>query len=288
VQILSEPINHHQIPHLQKDLRTATGKHNLFIHIHSVKSPEFSMKLVGGGNLLRDEILRGISEESIKNLHMIVYGGEDFGVVLDKIIAIDSEPLPCENCVRAKDCIGNLEDPRKKLLAELAVRRYRKISQECGKSQIIAADFLLLIMEKVGEIAEANNIEHPIRQELYNIAKSVFDDLRGKLKILGALDLGQPEISSSFYQEIRKYEQLGLIAYSREIRRLQSEDDPKRCVFRYDRRFRLSDFGKLRLDKVRQLHGKVHEYDDYIESWRRVEEAIKRIEPEIVRILTQK
>lgn len=282
IQILSEPINHHQIPKLQEDLRMATGKNDLFIHIQSVKSPEFSMKIVGGDNLLRDEILRGISEESIKNLHLVVYGGEDFQVDLK---SVNLDFLPCENCVVAGNCVNNLIGPEKKLLAELAVRRYRLICEDCGKDKIIAADFLLLIMEKVNKIAKENKIDQPIRQNIYKIAQLIFNSLSGQLKILGTIDLDQSEITSSFYQEIRKYEQLGLIAYSREIRKLLSEDGLSRDVFRYDRRFQLSEFGTRRLENIRKMKNDVKEYVNYMVSWNKVEKVIKKNEPEIIRIL---
>jgi HD superfamily phosphohydrolase len=283
IQVLSEPANHHQIIELQNDLRRATGRRDLFVQIHSGKSPQFSMDVVGGGNLLRDQILRGISEESIKNLFLVVYGKDNLSVDL-KTVA--SEFLACHNCPLGENCVENLHTPEKKLVAQLAVHRYRKISQACGRTKIIAADYLLLIMEKINKLALQKLIEPPIRQDIYQIARLVFDQLKSEISILGNLDLSQPEITSSFYHELRKYEQIGLIAYSREIRKLKNEEEPYNFVFRYDRRFQLSEFGMLRLKKVRQLRERgINAYDAYISTWNKVETALQHLEAAIIQML---
>lgn len=283
IQVLSEPLNHHHIIELQHDLRRAIGHRDLFVQIHSGKSPQFSMDVVGGGNLLRDQILRGISEESIRNLYLVVYGKTHFSVDMNKI---PSEFLACHQCPLGEDCVDNLENALKKLVAQLAVLRYRKISQECGNSKIIAADYLLLIMEKVNTLAKQKLIDPPIRQDIYKIAKLVFDELSDEIKILGRLNLSRPEITNSFYHELRKYEQIGLIAYSREIRKLKSEEEPYRNVFRYDRRFQLSEFGMLRLKKVRQLRDEgVNSYDEYLRTWHKVEMILKKRESQIIQML---
>lgn len=288
VQVLSEPLNHDQIPVMQAELRKATGNPDLYIHIQSIKSPEFSMQLAGGGSLLRDEILRGISEESIKHLHLIVYGVDGYRVDFRQLLEGHPDYVPCEVCERAQECVGNLSnEPLNKLLAELAVHRYRKISQERGDKEIISADFLLLIMDKVSQICQEKGILPPIRQALYRVAKLVYEELEGRIKIHGNLDLSEPEISSSFYQEIRKYEQMGLIAFSREIRKLPSEEGPLREVFRPDRRFEISDFGKLRLEKVRKLYHLVPEYTLTITVWQQVEAAIQHNEEKILQILSE-
>lgn len=283
VQVLSEPANHHQIIELQNDLRRATGRRDLFVQIHSGKSPQFSMDVVGGGNLLRDQILRGISEESIKNLFLVVYGKNNFSVNLNQIAP---EFLACHNCPLGENCVDNLCTPEKKLVAQLAVLRYRCISQNCGRNKIIAADYLLLIMEKINQLVAENFIDPPIRQDIYKIARLIFEKLNNQISILGNIDLSQPEITSSFYHELRKYEQIGLIAYSREIRKLKNEEEPYNFVFRYDRRFQLSEFGMLRLKKVRQLRERgVLAYDDYIATWNKVEAALAEQEPTIIDLL---
>ncbi len=184
------------------------------------------------------------------------------------------------------DCCGNLGSSEKKILAGLAVRRYRKISEGCGDNKIIAVDFLLLIMEIVDDIVKEHEIEHPNRQNIYKIAKLVYKELPHDFEILGNMDLNKEEITSTFNQEIRKYEQMGLIAYSREIRKLQSEVDSSKQVFRYDRRFRLSSFGKLRLKKVRLLasEGEVREYIQYNDSWQKVLKVIRQSKGKIAEI----
>jgi HD superfamily phosphohydrolase len=287
IQLLSEPLHHHQIPKLQEDLRSAAGNHDLFVHVHSVKTPEFSMKLSNGGDLLRDQILRGISEESFSNLSISIYGSKDLKVDFRKIKASRPGLVPCEECVRFEECVGNLADEdSKRLLAELAVRRYREIASECGNRAILSADYLLLIMEKINQMLHnEGDIEPPIRQAIYKIAKLIARNLGNNLEIRGRIKLRKAEITSTFDQEMRKYEQMGLIAYSREIRKLPSESGPSRNVFRFDRRFRLSDFGQERLNKIRGFSGIVHEYDGYLKSWETVEAEIEKHKDEIIDIL---
>jgi len=286
IQILSEPMHHYQIPKLQEDLRAVAGNDNLFVHVHNVKSPEFSMKLSNGGDLLRDQILRGISEESFSNLSISVYGDKDLKVDFRKLKASKSELFPCEECLKFENCVGNLaEENSRRLLAELTVRRYREIARACGSEAILGADYLLLIMEKINNICSEQDIDFPIRQAIYQIAKLVARSLGNDLEIRGKIDLRRADITSTFDQEIRKYEQMGLIAYSREIRKLPSESGPSRNVFRFDRRFRLSDFGQERLDKVRIFRDVIPAYDEYLKTWEMVETEIQKHKDEIVEIL---
>ncbi|MFZ5905691.1 MAG: HD domain-containing protein [Chloroflexota bacterium] len=287
VQILSESMHHHQIPKLQEDLRILTGNNDLIIHVHNVKSPEFSMKLSNGGDLLRDQILRGISEESLSNLSLAVYGDKDVEFDIQALKKLHPDMLPCEDCPKFEDCIGNLaKDGAETALAELAVRRYRKIAEECGSKAIIGADYLLLIMEKITSLCKEHKMDYPIRQSIYKVAKDVAKSLAGKLEIRGKMNLKMQNITSTFDQEIRKYEQMGLIAYSREIKKLPSESGPSKTVFRFDRRFRLSSFGQERLDKVRRFKGLVREYDEYHKAWEIVEREIQANEQEIIKILS--
>lgn len=285
-QIISE-INHHdQIPKLQADFRTATGNNNLFLHVHSVKSPDFSMQIFNGGDLLRDQVLRGISEKSFSNLHVSTYGDQELKIDLKKIRATNQDLVPCETCELHDECVENLNDfPEKKLLAELAVKRYRDIVQECGSKKIIGADFLLLIMENISRLCEREGIQHPIRQMIYQIAKLLAKNLKDELEFVGKFDLKKKEMTSSFHQEIRKYEQLGLIAYSREVKKLPSEIVPSRVVFRFDRRFRLSDYGEMRLNKVRRFIDTVRGYKDYLKAWELIENEITKNEEKIIKIL---
>jgi HD superfamily phosphohydrolase len=286
IQILSERRHHYQIPKLQNDLRTVTGNKDLFIHVHTVKSPEFSMKLSNGGDLLRDQILRGISEESFCNLSIAIYGDQHFKVDFNELKTTKRQLVPCEECAKFKECLGNLEnDHPKRLLAELTVCRYRQIAGECGAEAILCADYLLIVMEKIKKICEKEAIEFPIRQAIYKIAQLIAKNLRERLEIRGNIDLKKREITSTFDQEIRKYEQMGLIAYSREIRKLPSESGPSRNVFRFDRRFQISAFGQERLDKVRRLKGTVPEYDNYLKAWEVVETEFQEHNHEICEIL---
>ena len=288
IQILSEPMHHYQIPKLQEDLRTVAGNNNLFVHVHNVKSPEFSMKLSNGGDLLRDQILRGISEESLSNLSISVYGDNDLKVDFRRLKASKSELIPCEECFKFEECVGNLaEENSKRLIAELAVRRYREIARDCGAKAILGVDYLLLIMEKICSICVGQEIDFPIRQAIYQVAKLIAKNLGDSLEIRGKLDLRKTHITSTFDQEVRKYEQMGLIAYSREIRKLPSEFGPSRNVFRFDRRFRLSDFGQERLDKVRNFKDTIPGYAEYLLAWEMVETEIQNHKEEIVEILLQ-
>ncbi len=294
VQLLSERECHRYIPVLQKALREDSHREDIYVDILSVKSPEFSLKLEGGGNLLRDEIIRGISEESTKTLHLKVYGREDKGSVLEidleRLKQLVPEHVPCETCPIGQRCPSNLDIDRvKKYLAQLSVWLYRRISADCGKDKLIGADFLLLVMEKIDEIVRNESPEwHPIRQDIYAVAKLVWHNLPD-LDFLGQMDLTQSEITSQFYQEIRKYEQLGLLAFSREIKEMEGEelDESERMVFRFDRRFRLSEFGRFRLDKVRTIEETklLPLYQDYVRTWEAVGDTLEHLTEDIAAIL---
>jgi hypothetical protein len=78
---------------------------------------------------------------------------------------------------------------------------------------------------------------------------------------------------------------MGLIAYSREIRKLPSESGPSRNVFRFDRRFRLSDFGKERLNKIRRFKETIPEFAEYHKAWEIIEVEIQKHEMEFVEML---
>jgi HD superfamily phosphohydrolase len=286
IQLLSEPMHHYQIPKLQEDLRLAAGNNDLFVHVHSVKTPEFSMKLSNGGDLLRDHILRGISEESFAKLSISAYGSNGLDLEMGKIKTLDPKLIPCEECSKFEECVGNLKDEHtKRFLAELTVRRYRDITGRCGSTAILSADYLLLIMEKINGYCATEKIDLPIRQAIYLVAKLIARSLDGKLKILGKMNLRYKMITSTFDQDIRKYEQMGLIAYSREIRKLPSESGPERNVFRFDRRFKLSGYGQERLNKIRSFRSIIPEYEGYLTAWETVEAEIESHREEIVEIL---
>ncbi len=277
IDILSDPAVNHHIPQLQNELRELSGNPHLVVHVQTVKLPEFSMRLVGGGDLLGDAILRGISEESVSALQLIVYGDGRLDISRDNLKEARSDLLPCESCGLAQQCIGNLENPLKRILAELVVHRYRKIVEECGANKVTVIDFLMLIMERVAEVCRQNGeLGYPIRQNLYVIAKRLYDSVSDRIRILGTLDLGKEQMTSSFHQQLRKYEQLGFIAYLREIRRLQSEDQPRLEVFRFDRRFHLSPYGLMWLGKIRSCFSKmIEDYEEYQQSWAQLAEALK-------------
>ncbi len=244
------------------------------------------MRLSNGGDLLRDQILRGISEESFCNLSISVYGKEEFEADFNRLKTTQPKLVPCEGCSRFEECLGNLKgDQQKRLIAELTVCRYRQIAQDCGAKAILAVDFLLLVMEKINYFCEEFHLEFPIRQAIYKIAKLIAKNLGTQLEIRGKMNLKPREITSTFDQEIRKYEQMGLIAYSREIRKLPSESGPSRNVFRFDRHFQISEFGQDRLNKVRNMRGIVAEYDGYLQAWNRVEEEIEQHKDEVIEIL---
>jgi hypothetical protein len=78
---------------------------------------------------------------------------------------------------------------------------------------------------------------------------------------------------------------MGLIAYSREIRKLPSESGPIRDVFRFDRRFRLSGYGQERLNKIRSFRSMIPEYEGYLTAWETVETEIEKHKDEIIGIL---
>ncbi len=269
IEILSNPAGNHHIPELQKELRDLTGNKSLIVHVRKVKLPEFSMKLIDGGELLGDAILRGISEESVAGLKLVVYGRGQLNVDWDALLQSKKEFLPCAACTKEQrqECIGNLEMNQKRLLAELVVQRYREIVRECAHDKVTVIDFLMFVMKKVDEICRERNLKNPIRQHLYTIARNFYESVSPRIQLYGSLDLSADEITSSFHQQLRKYEQLGLIGYSREIRRLKSEDKFERQVFRFDRRFHLSPYGDMWFDKITKCFGRVEAYDVYKQSW---------------------
>jgi len=277
IQVLSEKENHHHIPLFQNDLRAIIERNNFFAHINRVKSPSFGMN-VKGGNLLRNEILRGISEESLKNLRIVIYGMdnpkfESSGKgLLQKVNSID------EQSEQIDEFVNNLgDDALKKLIAYLAIRRYRKICQECAdQNEILAADFLLLIMEMINNIiSDRKNINQPTRQVIYRVAKLLYGNLNNSehgFQIRGHISLKENEITPSFHREIRKYEQLGLISYSRIMDHLKSEDitdntKSEQTIYRFDRRFTLSKYGIEKLEKTRDLRSAIPEYKKYLMVW---------------------
>lgn len=295
IQIISE--NEHYIPKMQEDLREITGQKNLFIHINRVKSPSFDMK-VEGGNLLRNEILRGISEESLKNLQIVVYGNSRLTNSQQALKKLGEkiEHLP-EQTEQIDSYVKNIEkDLLKKLLAYLAVRHYRQICGDCARDRkILAPDFLLLIMDAISKICVEMKERHdpgdPTRQSIYRIACLVHQDLKSQnVGIHGKVDLNEKEITPSFYREIRKYEQLGLISYARKIELLENEDvmeddEEKHLVFRFDRRFKLNTYGVEKLEKMHDLQDAVPEYSEYIKLWDMVDTSVKKHRPEIENIL---
>lgn len=294
VQIISETENHHHIPLLQADLRTATSRNDLFIHINSVKSPSFGMN-VKGGNLLRNEILRGISEESLKNLRVVVYGKDDASVTPLYYSGLNQKirSLP-EQSEQIDKYLDNLEyDPLKGLLAYLAIRRYRKICQECAEQKLIlAADFLFLVMEIVSKLTMNSRIENPTRQRIYKIALLLYNSLRALgIRIRGHIQLKGEEITPSFHREIRKYEQMGLLSFSRKMERLKREDmveesEVNQIVFRFDRRFELDRYGLERLEKIRDLRSVIPEYGAYLQLWDNLASIAEQSRTEIEKILS--
>ena len=295
MQVLSETENHRHIPLLQEDLREITRRDDLFIHINRVKSPSFGMK-VKGGNLLRNEILRGISEESLKNLRIVIYGGEDQTKTSSRAqINLDLTVLP-EQSEQIDHHLDNLSpDDLKKLLAYLVIRRYRRICQECSnQKKLLACDFLLLIMEIISNIvSEQKNIDNPTRQSIYKVAGLLYKTINNAgVRIRGHIDLKGDEITPSFHREIRKYEQMGLISYSRKIDRLKREDmaeesEANHLVYRFDRRFALSKYGHEKLEKIRDLRSVVPEYEAYLELWDLVTSSAEKNRLDIEKILTE-
>ncbi|MBI1792768.1 MAG: HD domain-containing protein [Chloroflexi bacterium] len=299
IQVVSE--HQHHIPELQKGLRKATKKEKLFIHINRVKSPDFEMK-VDGGNLLRNEILRGISEESIKNLEIVIYGNGDFLETEQNVrefkarIEKQVQTIP-EQSEQIDEYLEHLDqEPIKKLLAYLAIRRYRSICKESAdENEILAPDFLLLVMEAIKKVREkldkAKDPGNPTRQSIYKIARLIYNDLQKEdVHIRGHIHLDDSEITPSFYREIRKYEQMGLISYARKIELLKREDKPEdekgsHLVFRFDRRFELSNYGEKKLEKMRDLRSAIPEYSKYLELWDLVTSSVERHQLEIEEIL---
>ena len=293
VQVLSETENHHHIPLFQEDLREALAGDDLFIHINKVKSPSFDMT-VKGGNLLRNEILRGISEESLKNLKIVVYG-TTVGLTLGQLEQL-VDTLP-EQSEQVDTFLENLEyDVLKKLLAYLAIRRYRKICHECASNHmILAADFLLLVMEVIKNVSDENPhiTGEPTRQKIYKIARLINERMNESgVKIRGHIKFKGDEITPSFHREIRKYEQMGLISYSRNMEQMKREDaedasEENRLVFRFDRRFRLSKYGTERLGKIRDLRTAIDEYQEYLNLWDQVAACAAESRSEIENILAE-
>ncbi|MDD5466179.1 MAG: HD domain-containing protein [Anaerolineales bacterium] len=286
IDILADQDVNHHIPKLQEELRGLSGNPNLVVHVQTVKLPEFSMSLVDGGELLGDAILRGISEESVSALQLVVYGDGTLDIPNDRLEAADANLKPCENCKLKVKCIGNLVDGNKRLLAELAVHRYREIVKSCGKNQVTIIDFLMLVIEQVTKVCSEKGEHYPTRQSLYKIAKRLHASVSDKIRILGTLDFSEDHITSSFHQQLRKYEQLGLIAYTRDIRRLQSEDQSSIEVFRFDRRFHLSEYGKMWLEKIRSRFScRIEEYEDYKNTWELLSQALKEQREYICNVL---
>ena len=293
VQVLSENENHHHIPRFQEDLREVLAGDDLFIHINRVKSPSFGMK-VKGGNLLRNEILRGISEESLKNLRIVVYATNIDASKEEIKRKVDVLP---EQSEQVDEYLDNLkDDAMKTLLAYLAIRRYREICKECAdNNMILAADFLLLVMEIVSKISEKsqNVMSEPTRQKIYKVAHLIHQRMtESGLRIRGHIKFRSDEITPSFHREIRKYEQMGLISYSRNMERMKREDaedasEDNRLVFRFDRRFRLSKYGIERLEKIRDLRSAIPEYEQYLKLWDAVATSIEDCRPQIEKILTE-
>lgn len=294
IQVLSE--NQNQIPYFQNDLRAALGRDDIFIHILRVKSPGFDMK-VQGGNLLRNEILRGISEESIKNLHLVIYGTSSKPLQQDEIEHY-VQALP-EQSEQIDNYVENIEkDPLKKLLAYLAIRSYRKICRKYAQERkILSADFLFLIIKAIREVQgmtkENHNEQNPTRQTIYEIARLIYQELgKENIRVQEIIKFDQDEITPSFYREVRKYEQLGLMSYSRKIKPLESEDEKGKqtelqIVFRFDRRFNLSQYGIDKLEKMHDLRTVIPEYDEYLQLWDTVHEIVRNRRETIELILAE-
>jgi HD superfamily phosphohydrolase len=290
IDILADPAGKPYIIKFQDILRQYSNDEGLVVHIKEAKLPEFTTKIVGGGDLLHDSILRGISEASVTTLQLIVYGQGPL-VELDTLKKTRPDLLPCESCQEKEKCVGNLNDPQK-LLSELVVYIYRKIVEECGNKKIIVIDFLMTIMDKVASLRKQNEkLDNLTRQDIYHIAKHIEQQLDSELhfQIFGTLDLTKKDITSSFYQLLLKYEQLGIIAYERNIRAIKNEDKTEKNEFRFDRRFCLSeDYGQKWLYKIKHnCLGKIMEYDKYQECWKQLEDVIARQEPFIIKILSR-
>ncbi len=310
LDVLSDPSGHHHIPELQKELRKLSGHPNLIVDVQQVKLPEFSMRLVDGGDLLGDAILRGISEESVAALRLVVYGDGVLKIDWNNIVKTNRALLPCESCTVTHRCISNLGKDaskllekngalsarekralrreknlavaQKRVLAELVVHRYRKVVEECGSRTITVVDFLMLLLQEVGRICREKGLPRPRRQHLYAIAQLLFKRVSRQFRILGSLDLSKDQMTSSFHQQLRKYEQLGLVAYSREICELDSEGEPRQMVFRFDRRFELSPYGLQWIDKIDRCFRSLEEYEKYVRCWKRLAAALKEKDASIV------
>jgi HD superfamily phosphohydrolase len=281
IDILSDQAVNNQIPRLQGELRKLSGNDNLVVHVQRLKLPEFSMRLVDRGDLLGDAILRGISEESVAGLQLTIYGDEQFDEEI--INKLPTESRPCENCAYARQCIAG-HTGVKKLLIELVVNQYRNIVKECGDNRVTIIDFLMLLMQKVDEIHKKNPEQcHPIREHLYQSAKIVNDALnKDGIYIYGTIDLSKEEITGSFHQQLRKYEQLGLIGYTRAIKRMRRPGESGSKSFRFDRDFHLSTYGEIWIDKINYCFSKdIPEYKKYLQTWRRIQKHLNAKEQEI-------
>jgi len=291
IQVLSE--NFHHIPELQSELRKMIGRDDIFVHIHRIKSPDFEMK-VRGGNLLRNEILRGISEESIKNLHIVVYGPEKASDINYEKLDREIERMPEQN-EQIDEYVKNLgRHSIKKLLAFLSVQRYRKICQETAQKQkILAPDFLFFIMDAIQQIQNGTTESEyfgPTRQIIYKVAKLIYNSLSADgIDLHGSVSMKHDAITPSFYREIRKYEQMGLVSYSRNIKPLEDENLPdeqkdNRQVFRFDRRFKLNEYGRAKLEKIQNMR-EVPEYVEYLKLCDKISNIVEENKARIEEIL---
>jgi HD superfamily phosphohydrolase len=279
------------IPKLQKTLREITKTTDIYVNILRVKSPGFTTK-IEDDNLLRNDILRGISEESLKNLHVVVFGKIENLSLLDDDKNLNNaiNNLPVQEI---DEFVIDLKTaPFKKLLASLVIQSYRQICQDCGKKhEILASDFVLLVMEFIAGISfgSAKKVE-VTRQQIYKIAKIVSEPgAQAGFTINGKLDMDKEEITPSFYREIRKYEQLGLLTYSRRTERLAAEDEQdsnnEKFVFRFDRRFVLSPNGLIKLQKMRDLSHDTKGYKQYVTLWKKVHDHAESKRSQIERII---
>lgn len=314
MEVLAEHPNF--MPEFQNNLRKLTNFEDIYVTIRRVKSPGFNT-VVKGGSLLRNDILRGISEESLKNLHVVVFGSKDkCSLRKDEALNNVINNLTVQG-EQIDEFVQDLaKDPLKKLLAYLIIQSYRTICNDCArKNEILASDFVLLVMESIADISvDSNKKVEVTRQEIYKIAQAINKlCIRSGIKINGELDMDEDEeeITPSFYREIRKYEQLGLLTYTRKTERLPEEDkiensngekspteqlpqeeevensNNEKYVFRFDRRFVLSRNGHIKLQKMEDLSHNVPEYKQYIALWKIVRDCAESIRPQIELIIEE-